>query len=404
MVITYNIIYNLSRPVFLFLLTGLLVQYGQAQPRIRIWLELEAQNEHFGHLILTGLDPYLLGQLHNKALDGQNWNAIFPVYPGKRMHPTSSLPPMLGTHLVADDRVIFIPRFPFLEGTVYTAWLNLPLLHAFLDPGSDPGKLKLVNQVFEVPETTGLSPGKVDHIFPSGDTLPENLLKIYLHFNHPMREGVALKHIHLLDGDGHIVEEPFLVIEQELWDSNRKRLTLWFDPGRIKRHLVPHRKKGMPLKEGTHYTLKVDSTWEDAYGRKLGVEYRKQFVAGTSDRSCPDPNLWELELPAHHSHQGLVINFPEPLDHGLLQRSIQVFSEQGELVEGTVSIARDEKLWELLPEIPWQPGEYTIRIHTRLEDLAGNNLNRLFDTAPESRVTIEHKKNHYFIRFRILNH
>lgn len=380
------------------------MQYGQAQPRIRIWLELEAQNEHFGHLILAGLDPYLLSQMRSRALDQQNWNAIFPVYPGKKMRPTPSLPPMLGTHLIAGDTVIFIPRFPFLEGTVYTAWLNLPLLRAFLDPGSDPGKLKVIHQVFEVPETTGLPPSKVDHIFPSGDTLPENLLKIYLHFNHPMREGVALKHIHLLDGNGCIVEEPFLVMEQELWDSNRKRLTLWFDPGRIKRHLVPHRKKGMPLKEGIQYTLKVDSTWEDAYGRRLEVEYRKQFIAGTSDRSSPDPSLWDLELPAYNSHQSLVIHFPEPLDHGLLQRSIQVFNEQGELVEGTVTISRSERLWELLPEASWQPGEYMVRIHTRLEDLAGNNLNRLFDTALESPMAMERKKSHYFIKFRILNH
>lgn len=398
-----HIIMRLKGLVACLLLTGLLNHICQAQPEFRIWLELEPQSKHFGHVMLEGLDPFLLSQLQSPELDGESWTAIFPIYPGKRTAPPSSLPSMLGNYQVKEDMVIFIPCFPFLEGTVYTAWLNLPLLHSFIDPHSDPARFKVINQIFEVPQITNLPPAIVERIFPSGDTLPENLLKIYLHFSHPMREGVALEHVHLLNDEGETVEAPFLVMDQELWDSNRKRLTLWFDPGRIKRHLVPHHKKGMLLQAGARYTLVVDSAWEDAYGRRLADGYMKPFVATKADRSSPKPNLWKLELPAHNSHEGLVINFPEPLDHALLQRSLQVLDSQGELIEGTASISQGEQLWELIPEEAWQAGEYMIRIHTRLEDLAGNNLNRLFDSEFKGETHPGSRKSHHFLKFSILN-
>ena len=39
----------------------------------------------------------------------------------------------------------------------------------------------------------------------------------------------------------------------------------------------------------------------------------------------------------------------------------------------------EDKSIEFTPGNEWQGGEYTLRIENRLEDLAGNNLNRVFD-------------------------
>ena len=39
----------------------------------------------------------------------------------------------------------------------------------------------------------------------------------------------------------------------------------------------------------------------------------------------------------------------------------------------------EETVLEFRPESPWAKGSYIIESEERLEDLAGNNLNRLFD-------------------------
>jgi len=40
---------------------------------------------------------------------------------------------------------------------------------------------------------------------------------------------------------------------------------------------------------------------------------------------------------------------------------------------------RNETMWAFVPSNTWETGEYTILIDTRIEDLAGNTLNYLFD-------------------------
>ena len=46
-----------------------------------------------------------------------------------------------------------------------------------------------------------------------------------------------------------------LEVGEELWDADQCRLTLFFDPGRIKRGLRPHLEAGPPLTEGEAYRL-----------------------------------------------------------------------------------------------------------------------------------------------------
>jgi len=48
-------------------------------------------------------------------------------------------------------------------------------------------------------------------------------------------------------------------------------------------------------------------------------------------------------------------------------------------VSGQISLYKDESAWRFTPNQPWNESEYQIVVETRLEDLAGNNLNRPFD-------------------------
>ena len=49
-----------------------------------------------------------------------------------------------------------------------------------------------------------------------------------------------------------------------------------------------------------------------------------------------------------------------------------------------------EQQWSLEPESPWAAGAYRLRIETRIEDLAGNNIGKAFEVelnAPTPRRT-----------------
>jgi hypothetical protein len=271
--------------------------------------------------------------------------------------------PMLGTQSSSGADLVFRPRFGLQPGVSYRVEFS----------GREP-----VTATFQLepPVTRAAS---VEHVYPSVVQLPENQLKVYLHFATPMARGEIYRHVHLLDAQGREIEQPFLELGEELWDPQLQRFTLLFDPGRVKRDLVPNREVGAPLVAGRSYTLLIDAQLRDAAGRMLQSEYRKRFTARASDRKSPDPRQWRIEAPARGSRAALVIAFPEPLDHGLLQHSISVQSAAGASVGGKVSVDREEQRWRFEPRAPWHVGEYRIDVDAALEDLAGNRIGRLFD-------------------------
>ena len=94
-----------------------------------------------------------------------------------------------------------------------------------------------------------------------------------------MQEGDELKHIHLIKDGRDTLSSVFL--DLELWNNERTMLTLWLDPGRIKRELQPNKLLGPPLIKGSHYQLLIDKDWQDAEGillkEKLGEEFFYRF-------------------------------------------------------------------------------------------------------------------------------
>jgi hypothetical protein len=203
-----------------------------------------------------------------------------------------------------------------------------------------------------------------------------------------MQRGQAWKRIRLLDEKGSAIELPFLEIEQELWDRTGKRLTVLFDPGRIKRGLASLDEAGPVLEEGRAYTLVIDREWRDASGVPLREEFRKLFRVGAADRTPLNPAEWQIVTPAVNTAEPLVVRFPEPLDYALLHRLLHI-----ENVSGSMSAGSLEKEWRFVPRNPWQPGEYRLVVDTALEDLAGNRVGRAFDVDTFERVTrhVEHE-------------
>src|SRR5205823_4904480 len=151
----------------------------------------------------------------------------------------------------------------------------------------------------------------VTAVYPSADVLPENALRLYVHFSTPMARGGAYEHVRLLR-DGKPVEGTFLELGEELWNADGTRFTLFFDPARVKRGLKPREELGPALEEGKAYTLVIDRTWPDENGVPLKEGFRKAFKVGPPDDAPVDPAKWQIAPPA--GAKPLAVTFEKPLD------------------------------------------------------------------------------------------
>ena len=256
----------------------------------------------------------------------------------------------------------FKPLIPFTSGLTYEVSVA----------GKTIGKIEIPIPVYtDLPALTS--------IYPSQDTLPENLLKFYFEFSHPMREGQALKYITLIKNGADTVLGTFLDLQPELWNRDYTLLTLWLDPGRIKRDLQPNQRLGAPLEHAASYTLVVRSGWADTRGVVIAEDFIKNFLVAARDSIRPDLKQWSLKTPKSGTTDPLVILFTESLDRVLSSEAVRIISADGNPINGKTELKNEESVLEFTPESPWEKGTYSIECEVRLEDLAGNNLNRLFD-------------------------
>src|ERR1700691_3502495 len=207
------------------------------------------------------------------------WSSVFQVYAG-----AGDVPAMLGSYTVEGSVLTFRPRWPLTPGMHVRAVFHLP--------GEAP-----VEAGFDTPKSAPAAATRVEHVYPTTDILPSNTLKLYIYFSAAMRRGEAWQHIRLLDSQGVLVKLPFLEIDQELWDPANTRLTVLFDPGRIKRGLLPLRESGPNLEEGKRYTLVIGHEWLDANGTPLAADFAKPFRVVEAERTPVDPAHWRISPP-----------------------------------------------------------------------------------------------------------
>ena len=295
---------------------------------------------------------------------------------------------LLGKCSLSETELRFTSRFPLSPSVQYRVELSSQLTDSSVD--NKP-------VLFSTLPKRRIAAAKVSAVYPSSDVLPENLLKFYIHFSAPMSRGEAYKRIHLMYGDTQ-VESPFLELGEELWDAEHLRFTLFVHPGRIKRGLKPREEKGIPMVHGNVYRLEIDSNWLGADLQPLAEPFIKKFRVIGSDSQQPDTNQWKVVIPKSNSKQPATLTFDESLDHALLKRVVSVRDANKTNVIGDVTITRNETVWSLMPTQPWKPGTYTFLIDSTLEDMAGNNLARRFETLEqdasndkkvESEVSIE---------------
>jgi hypothetical protein len=178
---------------------------------------------------------------------------------------------------------------------------------------------------------------------------------------------------------GARVEKTFLELVPELWDGETRRLTLLFDPGRIKRGLRPRQDLGSALIAGDRYSLVIEASLEDAEGYPLAVTARESFKVHDADRISPDPARWVVQVPVVGSRDTLRVLLDEAVDHALLERMLSVVGPDGESVNGEALVDEGETRWSLVQDEDWEAGSFSVRADVRLEDRAGNRLDVLFD-------------------------
>jgi hypothetical protein len=264
--------------------------------------------------------------------------------------------------LVRDgEDACFIPRFPFVEGTTYAIAVD-GVATTFLH-------LRRPDR----PATT-----EVLDIHPTAIEVPRNMLRLYVTFSAPMSEGYAGDSVRLLDEDARQLSAALLPSSAELWDPTRRRLTLLFDPARIKRGLLPHRQAGYPLQTGRSFRLVVGVGFRDASGTQLRAGAERCYRIGEEERRHVDPADWVLCVPPSRSVEPLEVTFDRPLDHALLDRCLSVVGPDGRVV-GRAEIGSEERSWRLTPHASWASGPHQLVVDPVLEDLAGNSLIRVFD-------------------------
>ena len=286
---------------------------------------------------------------------------------------SGDVPPLAGSSSAENGTIVFHPRFPLAPGVRYRV--------VFTPRGGSP-----IEKTFESPASAPVPSARVERVYPSADVLPSNLLRLYIYFSAPMSRGEAEQRIHVLDANGKVLPGVFLP-GQELWDPQNRRLTMTFDPGRIKRDLASNRRMGPPIAEGRRYTLLIDREWRDANGAPMIEAFRKNFRGGPAVRQPPDPKAWMIATPPANSRTALVVSFGRPMNYTLLQRMLKIQDPRGAAVSGIIEVGKAESEWRFTPVREWTAGSYRLIVDNGLEDLAGNKIGQPFDIDVFDRIT-----------------
>ena len=340
---------------------------------------------------IVGLSPRDAAALRSRAPNVEEWRAIVRVAVAAENGdgaPDASVPQMAGTYAVGDADVVFTPMFGLDPGRRYYVAYSGP------DGSHASGVVSLPKRIVD-PSTI------VDRVYPSGDVWPENQLRLYIHFSAPMGMKGGLDYVQLLDDGGRRVKDPFLPVAAEFWNADRTRFTMFFDPGRVKRGILPNEQMGRPLTAGRRYTLVVSREWTDAQGLPLKEEFRRAFSAGPVDMRPIDPKAWRLQPPPAGRRDPLVVTFPEPLDHGLLMRALGVSDAGGTPMTGDGEVGAGETEWRFTPRDAWPAGDYRLVVLTILEDPAGNRIGRAFEVDQFDRVDRSREAESITLRFSV---
>ena len=321
----------------------------------------------------TGAEPVTLQFAGNAAVEARP-SELLQIFVGQLDACCEGRTPIAGNYAKTGDDLTFTPAFGFDAGQDYVARVRTSQIEEFVP--------------FRIPSRAATVPAIVTQIYPSGDTLPENTLRFYIHFSVPMKPHVAFDHIKLRDASGKADEAAFMRFKQELWNEDRTRLTVLIDPGRIKREVATNVELGPALLAGQTYALAVEGGWPSADGTSVLPAFAKAFRVSEALREHPDVRLWTANAPCAGTREPLTITFDRPFDRHFLTRALRVADGTARGIDGTTEIGAGERTWSFTPKRPWPADDLLVVANPVLEDVAGNNFHDLLDqvAGPEESV------------------
>ncbi|WP_164756193.1 Ig-like domain-containing protein, partial [Mesorhizobium sp. M7A.F.Ca.US.014.04.1.1] len=203
-------------------------------------------------------------------------------------------------------------------------------------------------------------------ISPTEGAIPANTLRLYVTFDRPARGMVATRDLRLVDAEGRTVDGAFMDFGQDLWSPDGRRLTVLFDPGRVKQDVEGDGDSAAPLRPGLSYTVEV--------GRKH-FHYRVTPAL----RTPVNPQTWGLALPNAGSREALKITFDREMDAALLRDQLGIVDDQGGFQSGRVTVSASGRAWCWRPNHGWLPGAYRLVVGSSLEDVSGNRVGEALD-------------------------
>lgn len=360
----------------LLLATALCVALAACSAASAPEIALDLSNPKAHAVVVRGLSRADLRALERGSLSRDAWTALLRVSIAVDGRPASV--PVAGSYAVADGTVRFTPIVPLEPGRSYLA---------VFDPAAAPGGalagVSPVTQTIAPPAAPRTAPVRVTDIYPTGPEVPANLLRLYVEFSAPMGSRPGQDYVRLVDAAGNDIPDALLPLDTDLWNGERTRFTILFDPGRVKRGILPNRTMGRPLRAGETFSLLVARDWPDGHGQPLADAFRKTYRVGPAREQALTTTSWRVAAPPHNTREALRITFPFPLDRGLLQRALTVLhvDASGERpIAGEVNVEPGETAWRFVPAEPWSTGDHAIVILAALEDPSGNRIGQAFET------------------------
>ena len=217
---------------------------------------------------------------------------------------------------------------------------------------------------------------KVAGIDPASTSLPENLLRIHIRFTEPMREGLFMDYVEVIDVDsGKPIPWVFFDSFYELWNQDRTQLTVLVDPGRVKTGLAANSELGRAFIAGKQYSVNIKRGWVSISGTKIEQNYSHRFTATAQVRTRIKPENWEIEV----LKTSVQIDFQRVIDIHSLNAHVVLVTAEDETIAGQWLIynnghsARFDYSSAKIPD--------RIAVRNRFEDVAGNTIVAAFDHA-----------------------
>ncbi|WP_162537000.1 hypothetical protein [Granulicella sp. WH15] len=207
---------------------------------------------------------------------------------------------------------------------------------------------------------------QVVSISPAARSIPANTLRLYVTFDHPARGVVSTRDLRLLDDAGRTIDGAFMDFGQDLWSPDGRRLTVLFDPGRVKRGVEGDGESAAPLQVGHSFTVEVS-----------GKRFHYQVTPAV--RTAINPQTWRLALPKAESRDALTVTFDREMDDALLRDQLEVEDARGRLQAGQTTTSSSGRVWSWRPKHGWRTGDYRLIVGNSLEDVSGNRVGEALD-------------------------